>query len=699
MEFQSFTLGELQVLEDGGELFAAGYFSGDDIMPAKRIVNGLKNLLLKASLPAYNGELLYPCGSSTFYPRASLSFHYVRLFTDVACAEKKREQSPGEDKHVWEKLIDNIKMILQPGGYTHCCINYERFLSGGLPGLSDRIVSARTRHSESKEKLTMLDNEQMMLEILVLHINRIIGYLKSLVFTGEEENNRISLIKTFKKLLEGGVSGFDEAVRAVNLLMYWDGVDSLGRFDKYMYPYYIHSQPEKEYALKLVRCLWRNIDYGGGLNVTLGGSDKNGNSTYSELTKICIEASRGMRRPNLSLRCRHDMPDDVWETALDCISSGTGNPALYSEQTYQQGLQRAHLDISHEDINDFCFGGCTETMLQGTSNVGSLDHDLNHLAVLERTIHEKLISCNTFDNFTREYKNDLRQAIRSIVESVNESQRCKALYHAQPIRSLFVDDCIEAGIDFTDGGARYNWSVINCMGISNTADSLYNIKHFVFEEQKITKTGLIKILSNNYSGYESIRQMFLNTPKYGNSNTVVDKLASDLTSFIYNELLLYAPYRGGRFLPSCIMFVTYADFGKQVGATPDGRYAYSPLGDSIGPMQGQDKAGPTAVLSSALQINQLAAIGTLVMNLRISKSTINTRSSRAKLRHMTEAYFKNGGQQIQYNVLDQEALKEAYKHPGTSPNLIVRMGGFSEYFDNLSNDLKLAVIERVEHSF
>ncbi|MDF2686711.1 MAG: pyruvate formate-lyase, partial [Clostridia bacterium] len=225
-----------------------------------------------------------------------------------------------------------------------------------------------------------------------------------------------------------------------------------------------------------------------------------------------------------------------------------------------------------------------------------------------------------------------------------------------------------------------------------------NIKRFVFDEKVISGKELSEILLQNFKDNEQLRQRLIQSPKFGNGDTETDKIAEELSAFIYNEIGLYAPYRGGRFLPSCIMFVTYEGFGKPVGATPDGRLAGTPVADSCGAMQGRDIKGPTALLASALNLDQRHAAGTLVLNMRISKLVFDDPEGRLKLQKIISAYLSAGGQQVQINVLDGQTLRKALENPEEYPNLIVRMGGYSEFFGRLSRELKLSVIERTEHT-
>ena len=265
------------------------------------------------------------------------------------------------------------------------------------------------------------------------------------------------------------------------------------------------------------------------------------------------------------------------------------------------------------------------------------------------------------------------------------------------MRSLLIDDCIDNGREYNAGGARYNWSVVNVAGLANTIDSLAAVREVVFEKREKTGAELLEILMNNYKSEEVFLQRLAQCPRFGNDDERADEIARDISDFVFREFLRYAPWRGGKFLASCLMFVTYAGAGEPVAATPDGRLAGAPLADSAGPYQGRDKNGPTAMLKSVAAIPHYLAPGTLVVNARFTKDFFTTDEGRAKIQDLVRTYFDMGGMQLQINVIDQEVLRDAIAHPEQYEDLIIRIGGYSEYFNRLSPALKQTVLERTEH--
>jgi formate C-acetyltransferase len=266
---------------------------------------------------------------------------------------------------------------------------------------------------------------------------------------------------------------------------------------------------------------------------------------------------------------------------------------------------------------------------------------------------------------------DLRDVIRDVLGQLNRHFDARARHRPQPVRSLLMDDCVDRGRDFNDGGARYNWSAVNVAGLANVADSLAALRKVVLGERAVTPRDLRDILEGNFEGHETLRQRLAAAAKFGNDDTGVDARAAEVAGFVYGQIRGFPCARGGRFLPSHIMFETYARAGHAVGATPDGRRAGEPLADSTGAVQGMDRQGPTAMLQSLARLPQRLALGTPVLNMRM---------------------------QLQLSVLDRAELEDALIHPERHGNLIVRIGGYSTHFNVLTPELKREVIKRTQYS-
>lgn len=679
-----------QVLDEAGEPMAAAFLAHASDPPLLRFCHTLKRFYETCPLPDYSGEALYPCSAPIYGASQLIVFHYSSsmCFNPEALQRRIAEEQRPEVARALREFAETIDGYPGVGGYTHSIINYGRILREGLNAYRQRVTACE----EPQFREAML----VLLEgIETLH-RRMIEHLRSYGQAGAER-----IAQTLERVPFGPASGFHEAMVATNFLFYLDGCDDLGRFDQDLWPYYrddlAAGRVTRDEALEWVAQIFRNVDTTFSWNCAIGGTAADGSEGSNDLTLVCLQAAKGRRRPNLALRLRRDTPDAVWEQALDTISGGTGIPALYNEEEYVRAIRLADLGVAETDLPHFAFGGCTELMVHGRSNVGSLDDTFNLALSFERSLHRHLTSCATFDELLARLKDDVSADIAAMCESVSANQKSKAQWQPQPIRTLLIDDCLDNAMEFNAGGARYNWSVICIAGLANTYDSLAAIKRMVYDERTVTGEELLQALRDNFEGHEELRQRLSRCPHYGNNDAYVDEIVVELSEHVFREFMGHTPWRGGRFLASCLMFVTYGMFGEQVGATPDGRLAYTPVADSAGAVQGRDRSGPTALLRSVAKVPHFLAPGTLVINIRFTKRLFEDPAARRQLKSLIRTYLDMGGMQLQINVVDQRILQEALDDPEAHRDLIIRVGGYSEYFHNLDRTLQLSILERVEH--
>ena len=410
---------------------------------------------------------------------------------------------------------------------------------------------------------------------------------------------------------------------------------------------------------------------------------------YNELTLRCLKAAKGKRRPMIELFIDENTPQSVWDAAFELMRTHGGQPAFYNPKLLKLLQQR--FDISNTDIKCFCGGGCTESMIAGLSNVGSLDAGINLLLVMEETIYKFLSESENFEDFYKKYLNEVKIVVDDVTEKIYLSQKERALYNPLPMRTLLIDDCIDSGIDYNDGGARYKWSIVNFAGMINVIDSMLVIKSFIFDEKRMDTADFCEKLK---LGDECFLQECRNCKiAFGTDNETANKFANKITSEIYAMLDGKKTYIGDGFIPASIQFMSQADAGKNIGATPDGRKAGKPLCDSLGAVFGKDKEGPTALLKSVCSIKLDKALGVPILNFNIDEKWDNE-----ILKSLILSYMEMGGLQMQITCISKELLQEAYENPGEHNNLVVRVGGYSEYFNRLSDDLKKMILDRTIQS-
>jgi pyruvate-formate lyase len=671
----------------------------------------------------YDGGLLYPCGGNRLPDGVQEnrflvpSYSFTWGLDEGAIGAALGETTESAIRETLTALRDSMReehaLLCFPSsphtvggnGYTHSIPNYGRVLREGLSEHARRIkqglVDARAQGDGAR--IDVYRGLEDVLAGVRAWVRRLAAYLRDWDAPSEAARaNRDRLAEALEHVPFKPARSFFEAVVAYNLVYYLDDCDNPGRLDQELQPFYEADvkagRISRDEAAALVAAFAENVKAVAGWSAAIGGTRADGEPGYNDVTLMCLEASHGRFRPSFELRVRRDMPDEVWEAGLEAVATGAGNPAFYNEEAYLESLLDAGLGLTEEDATWWNGGGCTETMVHGCSNVGSLEAGLNAALVFECSMREHLPGAPTFETFVAQLQSDLARTIEQIVADVNRHLEAKAARLPQPMRSLLIDDCIERGVEYNAGGARYNWSVVNIAGLTNVADSLAAIRKVVFETRERSGQDVLTILEADFGGHETFRRRLTRCPRFGNDDPRADDIACELAEGIFREFRRHRPWRGGRFLPSVIMFATYASAGAPVGATPDGRRAGEPLCDSIGPIQGRDTHGPTAMLRSVARLPLDLATGTPILNMRLAKRFFRSPEERGKLRDLIETFFEMGGMQLQLSVLDRAELEDALIHPERHGDLIVRIGGYSEYFIRLSPELQRSVVERTEYA-
>jgi formate C-acetyltransferase len=266
-----------------------------------------------------------------------------------------------------------------------------------------------------------------------------------------------------------------------------------------------------------------------------------------------------------------------------------------------------------------------------------------------------------------------------------------------PFLSLLIDDCIKTGKDYHDGGARYNTSYIQGVGLGSLTDIMTSVKYNVFDGNFLTMEQLLSVLKDNFNGHETLRQRFLKkTPKFGNDDDYADDIMKELFDIYFQAVDGRKNTKGGYYRINLLPTTVHVYFGSVTGAMPDGRFSGEPLSEGVSPVQGSDRNGPTAVIKSVGKIDHIRTGGTL-LNQKFSPQVLEGEKGIEKLAHLIRSYFKLNGHHVQFNVIKAETLRAAQKEPDKYRNLIVRVAGYSDYFCNLSRPLQEEIITRTEH--
>lgn len=694
---------EAKILARMDEPFAMGLLEDRSAAMVKKYARGIRRYLESVNLedmPPVNGAL-YPSGTVSMWnlgQPASMVYNYsssIGFNRDLFL--KKREKYLSDERELsvaWEILgtLQNCtanplspKYCVGGNGYTHSIINYRKILTHGLQAYKKEILYSLSR-AENLEQRDFYAAVQETFNSIMVFMQKCINKVRS------GDNKQLS--EALEAVSQRPPASFYEAMVLLNFVYYLDGCDSVGNLDAVLSPFFTRDSVAGKItdvdAEKLLSAFFFNINECSGWHMILGNK-----SADEHFTVICLKAMK-YRRPNAGLKISPETSDAAWNAAFDCLAQQTANPAFYNDPAYRAGALD-HAGIKPEDLDDIAYGGCTEFMVAGKSNVGSIDSGINLLEILDGMM-SRIMAHDRFDDFLTEFKETIRREIKQVVAETNLNQQTKSLYRPQLLRSLFIDDCLSNGVEYNAGGARYNGGVINVAGIANTANSLYVLQQIFAGRLNINREQLLDLLAGDFTGDKNLHNILLQQPKYGNSLPEVDELAREISDFTFNEILQYRCSRGnGFYIPAVIMFVTYTGEGRNIQATPDGRMAGSPIVDSCGPMQGTDLDGPTSMLKSTSLLPQAKGLGTMVLNLRVRAEMVKDPQLREKFKHLLQSYFAMGGLQVQVTVLDTETLKQAMAHPEEYGNLVIRIGGYTEYFHRLTPELQQEVIKRSEY--
>ena len=644
-----------------GEYGAAGMYKEKDRSLFYRKALGIRMFYENCELYEYNNELLYPSGHRS--TKMSVYPHYLDgMYINYDELKKKNEYLADLIKAEFNVYTSSVPLEHTVTGnmYTHSFPNYERILKEGLLSYIERINNIADK--DMREGLIHI------VEGVKVYINRCIEYL-------EANNANKELIDALKRVPLYPATNIYEAIFSWNFIMYLDNCDNLGCLASGLYPYY-----KGENIIELLKNLYDNLDANNGYSMSL-------HREYNELTLQCLEASKGKRRPMIQLLVDEETPDYIWNKAFEVIRTQNGQPAFYNNTIIMNGLKNKFPFIKDEDLKRFCGGGCSETMLAGLSNVGSIDAGLNLLLILQNHISNKLETINSFEEFYLSYVNEVSLIIDKVTEGISKSQIDRAEYNPLPMRTLLVDDCIDNELDFNNGGARYKWSIINFAGLINVIDSLLIIKEYIYDKKIYSVDEFICKLESNDEMF--LKKMRNYKKAYGTddefANEFTNRISKDIFSLLDNKVAAI----GTGFLPASIQFNSQVEAGRSIKATPDGRSAGSPLCDSLGAIFGKDYLGPTALLNSVTHLELKKALGTPILNFNITPDFKNE-----ILKALIVGYLASGGYQMQITCTSLAMLMEAYNNKDKHKNLVVRVGGYSEYFHNLSDELQKMIVSR-----
>ncbi|MDP3434801.1 MAG: glycyl radical protein [Bacteroidota bacterium] len=512
----------------------------------------------------------------------------------------------------------------------------------------------------------------------------------------------------------------------------WDAMNP-GHFDQHLTPFYNREIAEgtltRDQAKELISCFWIKVNnhpappkvgitaresgtYNDFTNINIGGIKSDGSDGTSEVSYIMLEVVEELHilQPGSSVHISAKTPDKFLNAATRVIRQGHGYPSVFNPDVYVLELLR-----QGKSLQDAREGGCS-----GCIEVGAFGKEaylltgyLNVPKILEVTLNNGISpvtgirvgsetgdprTFNSYDELYNAFLKQLEYVVDLKMRVSNYIDRMFAKYAPAPFLSVVTDDCVSRGKDYYDGGPRYNTSYIQCCGLATVTDSLASLKKHVFEDRTFSIDRVLNAVLNDFKGEEVLRQTIMNrTPFFGNDDDYADSIAVK----VYDDLVAAIDGKpnikpGGKYHLNMLSTTCHVYFGKVMGATPNGRLAGKSISDGTSPSHGADTHGPSAVVKSMTKFDHVKSGGTL-LNQRFLPSLLKKEEDVVKLGHLIRSYFTLGGHHIQFNIVDTATLLAAQACPSDYKDLMVRMAGYSDYFNDMNADLQQEVIERTEN--
>jgi formate C-acetyltransferase len=592
------------------------------------------------------------------------------------------------------------------------------------------------------DKQEELNAMQVAAETIILFASRHAQKLEELAKDEKDEVRKMELeimAEVCQNVPANAPQTFHEALQyywfvhlgVVTELNPWDSFNP-GRLDQHLYPFYKKELAEgtltKDKATELLQSFWVKFNnhpappkvgitalesntYTDFALINLGGVKPDGSDAVNEMSYIILDVIEEMRllQPSSMVQLSKKNPESFINRAVKIVKTGFGQPSIFNTDAIIQELTNQGKSLI--DARNGGASGCVESGAFGTESY-LLTGYFNLPKILEVTLHNgfdprtlKQIGLQTGDPKSFKTMQDLMNAFEKQVqhfvnikiEGSNIIEKTFMTHIPTPFLSIIIDDCVATGTDYINGGARYNTNYIQGVGMGTITDSLTALKQHVFEEKNTSMNDFLKALENNFEGAEDLHyKLVYKTPKYGNDDDRADDQLKDVFELYYNAVNGHKSPRGAAYRINLLPTTCHVYFGSVMQASADGRMAKTPVSEGISPVQGADRKGPTSVAKSAAKIDHLRTGGTL-LNQKFTPSFFEDETSISKVSSLVRSYFKMDGHHIQFNVVNADTLRDAQKHPEHYKDLIVRVAGYSDYFNDLGEDLQNEIINRTEH--
>jgi formate C-acetyltransferase len=628
----------------------------------------------------------------------------------------------------------------------HTVAGYKIFRKGMLDIISDIDMSLkaldRISDPSAPDKTEELQAMKIAAQAMIRFAGRHAEKLETLAKVETDENRRSELLemaRICRRVPAHAPATFHEVLQhywfvhlgVVTELNPWDSFNP-GRLDQHLYPFYKAETEagtlKHDYAVELLESFWVKFNnhpsppkigvtaeesstYTDFCLINLGGLTADGKDAVNEVSYILLDVIEEMRllQPSSMVQLSRLNPDRFIDRAVKITKTGFGQPSIFNTDAIVSELVNQGKKL--EDARNGGASGCVESGAFGTESYILCGY-FNLPKILEITLHNgydlrtnKQTGLNTgnaselktYPQLLEAFKQQVQHFAEIKIKGNNAIEKIFMTHMPVPFLSLIIDDCVARGMDYIHGGARYNTNYIQGVGMGTITDSLTALKIHVYDEKNISLSDFTDALVKNFEGYdELLYKLLYKTPKYGNDDDSADNRLTDVFTVYYNAITGHTSPRGAAYRINLLPTTCHVYFGKVMHASPDGRKAGLPVSEGISPVQGTDKNGPTSVVKSAAKIDHLHTGGTL-LNQKFSPAFFEDETAIRKVSGLVRSYFKMNGHHIQFNVVAAGTLREAQKHPEKYQGLIVRVAGYSDYFNDLGVDLQNEIIRRTEH--
>ncbi len=636
-----------------------------------------------------------------------------------------------------DQLTAKFYLINELGGVAHIAPDYAKLIAVGTEGIAAEAEGYQKHNPRGAETWCFYEGVKIIAEGLARFGERYAGLALEMA-SEEKEPKRKAELETIAEVCRRvprlGARTFHEALQslffaqiAVNLESLDNGICP-GRIDQYLYPYYRMSLKEPSFSAQQAKELLAAFSikmseiipvfskpmmrfHGGMFNgqvVTVGGVDESGNDASNELSEMLLEImdELRMRQPNFHARVHRSSPEAYRHKINRILASGSGSPALYNDEVIIAALCRHGYKTA--DARNYTAVGCVEPVCQGKSFSSTDAALLNVPIMLELALNEG----RCFGSFFRSGRktkpaarmksmDDVREAFEAqlnffvgrLIKDLHLVETANHKEHPTPLSSMLLEGCLKSGRCSTGGGAVYNFSGIQCVGPADTGDALHAIDRAVFRERKITLPALVELMKKNIPD-EKWLLCLRSLEKFGNDEPEADGWTGCVIAAFDSALSEYTSARGGRYVTGIYSVTAHQYFGKITGALPHGRRRGEAFASGIAPVNGMDRKGPTALLNSVNSIDFTRIANGVNFNLQFDQALLKGEKGASLLDALLKIYFARGGMQVQVNAFDPRILVEARNDPHKYPHLLVRVSGYSAYFNDLAPAMKDEIINR-----